>query len=195
MPCTVKKTFEAARDSGNALIAQVKANQPILHQTLQAICTTEPPVDSTETVERNRHGRQEHRVVETFDVAGRLGPDWHGLIVTAARVTRLTWHNNTKTGLWHQTNETSVYACQIQLAATAAGAAIRHHWAIENRNHYVRDVSLLEDRSRIRTKPGHFAQCRSFALNILRANGAKNISRELYINAINPKNFLSYSIT
>ena len=36
MPCTVKKTFEAARDSGNVLIAQVKANQPILHQTLEA---------------------------------------------------------------------------------------------------------------------------------------------------------------
>src|SRR5512134_2890150 len=98
MPCTVKKTFEAARDTGNFLIAQVKANQPILHQTLDAICNADPPTDSAETVERNRHGRQEHRLVETFDVAGRLGPDWDGLIVTAARVTRLTWHKNTNSG-------------------------------------------------------------------------------------------------
>jgi hypothetical protein len=95
MPCTVKKPFEAARDTGNVLIAQVKANQPILHETLEAICNADPPTDSAETVERNRHGRQEHRLVETFDVAGRLGPDWDGLIVTAARVTRLTWHKNT----------------------------------------------------------------------------------------------------
>ena len=195
MPCTVKKTFEAARDTGNVLIAQVKANQPILDQTLEAICEADPPSDSAETVERNRHGRQEHRLVETFDVAGRLGPEWDGLIATAARVTRLTWHKNTKTGLWHQTNETSLYACQIRLTAAAAGAAIRRHWDIENRSHYVRDVSLFEDLSRIRTKPGHFARFRSFALNILRANATTNIARELYINALNPDNAMTYAMT
>jgi predicted transposase YbfD/YdcC len=195
MPCTVKKTFEAARDTGNVLIAQVKTNQPILHETLDAICTADPPVDSAETVERNRHGRQEHRRVEIFDVAGRLGPDWDGLIITAARVTRRTWHKNTKTGLWQQTNETSLYACQSALTATAAGAAIRQHWGIENRSHYVRDVSFFEDASRIRTRPGHFARCRSFALNILRANAATNVARELYINALNPDHALSYTVT
>lgn len=194
MPCTVKKTFEAARDSGNVLIAQVKANQPILQETLDTICTTAPPTDSAETVERNRHGRQEHRMVETFDVAGRLGPDWDGLIVTAARVPRLTWRKNTKTGLWRQTNETSVYACQIRLSATAAGAAIRQHRGIENRGHHVRDISFFEDRSRMRTQPGHFARFRSCALNVLRANGTTNVKRELHINALNPDHALSYPL-
>jgi len=193
-PCTVKKTFETARDTGNFLIAQVKANQQILHEKLEAICNADPPTDSAETVERNRHGRQEHRLVETFDVAGRLGPDWDGLIVTAARVTRLTWHKITKTGLWRQTGETSIYACQISLSAATAGAAIRNHWGIENRSHYVRDVSLFEDLSRIRTKPGHFARFRSFALNILRANATTNVARELYINALNPDHALSYRL-
>lgn len=195
MPCTVKKTFETARDTGNYLIAQVKANQQILHQTLQAICNADPPTDSAETVGRIRHGRQEHRLVETFDVAGRLGSDWDGLIASAARVTRLTWHKNTTTGLWHPTSETSFYACQIPLPATAAGAAIRQHWGIENRDHYVRDVSFSEDISRIRTKPGHFARFRSFALNLLRANGITNVKRELYINALSPDNALSYTVT
>lgn len=195
MPCPVKKTFEAPRDSGNVLIAQVNANQPILQETLDAICTTAPPTDSAETVERNRHGRQEHRLVETFAVDGRLGPDWDGLIATAARVTRLTWHKSTKPALWHQTNETSLYACQIGLTAAAAGAAIRQHWGIENRGHYVRDVSFFEDLSRIRTKPGHFARCRSFALNVLRANAITNVARELYINALNLDNALSYPRT
>ena len=131
-------------------------------------------------------------MVEIFDVAGRLGSDWDGLITTAARVTRLTWHKNTRTGLWHQTNETSIYACLSAMSATAAGAAIRLHWGIENRSHYVRDVSLAEDLSRIRTRPGHFARCRSFALNILRANATTNVARELYINALNPDHALSY---
>ena len=38
-----QKTFEAARDSGNALLAQVKANQPILLAMLQGIAVDQPP--------------------------------------------------------------------------------------------------------------------------------------------------------
>jgi hypothetical protein len=128
MPCTVKKTFETARDTGSFLVAQVKTNQQILHDGIEAICAADPPTDSAETVDRTRHGRQEHRLVETFNVIGRLGPDWDGLIVAAARVTRLTWHKDTNTGLWRQTSKTALYASQISLSATAIAAAIRQHW-------------------------------------------------------------------
>ena len=191
MRCTVKKTFEMAKDTGSFLVAQVKANQQTLHDGIEAICAVDPPADRAETVDRNRHGRQECRV-ETFDVAGRLGPYWDGLIVAAVRVTRLTWHKDTPSGLWHPTNETSFFASQIRLSATAIGAAIRQHWGIENRSHYVRDVTFFEDHSRIRNKPGHFTRFRTFALNILRANGTTNVSRELYLNALNPHHALSY---
>ena len=195
MQCTVKKTFEAARDSGNALIAQVKGNQQGLLDAIEAVAAADQPIDSDETVQRNRHGRQEHRLVETFDLDGRLGPGWRDLISSAVRVTRLTWHKDTKTGLWHDSFEVSFYASQIALSAKQSGAAIRQHWAIENKNHHVRDVSFFEDHSRIRIKPGHFARFRTFALNILRANGAKNIAQELYINALSPHNPLSYHVT
>ena len=57
-------TFEAARDSGNALLAQVKANQPILLATLQGIAADQPPAGRFETVDRKSHGRQEHRLVD-----------------------------------------------------------------------------------------------------------------------------------
>jgi predicted transposase YbfD/YdcC len=195
MPCTVKKTFEAARETGNSLVVQVKANQQTLHAGIEAICAAERPIDSAETVDSNRHGRQEQRRVETFEVTGRLGAGWDGLITTAARITRFTWHKDTTTGLWRQTCETAFYASQIHLSATAIGAAIRQHWGIENRSHYVRDVTFGEDRSRIRTKPLHFARLRSFALNILRANGTTNVSRELYLNALNPHHAMSYRLT
>jgi len=69
------------------------------------------------------------------------------------------------------------------------------HWGIENRSHYVRDVTLGEDQSRTRIKPGHLARFRSFALNILRANGVGNISRELYVNALNFENALAYPVS
>ena len=160
--------------------------------TLQTIADTSRPADSAQTVDRKHHGRQEHRHVETFNVKGRLGVEWEGLIVCAARITRLTWHKDTKSGLVHPTKEVSFYACQINLSAADFGSAVRAHWGIENKNHYVRDVTMHEDSSRIRTKPGHFARLRSFALNILRANGVSNVNRELYINALNFGNALAY---
>jgi predicted transposase YbfD/YdcC len=195
MPCIVKKTFEAARQSGNFLIAQVKANQQTLLDAIETISATDGPVDTSLTIDKKRHGRHEHRLVETFDAAGRLGPDWKGLIKTAVRVTRHTWRKDTKTGLWQQTSETAFYASQINLDAATIGDAIRQHWGIENRHHYVRDVSFFEDQSRIRNKPAHFARLRTFALNIMRANRTKNVSRELYINALNPDHAMSYVVT
>jgi len=39
------------------------------------------------------------------------------------------------------------------------------HWLVENSNHYVRDVTMLEDSSRIRINAHIFAKLRSFALN------------------------------
>jgi len=195
MPCIVKKTFEAARQSGNVLIAQVKANQQTLLDAIETISATDDPVDTSLTIDKKRHSRHEHRLVETFEADGRLGSDWKGVIKTAVRVTRHTWRKDTKTGPWRQTSETAFYASQITLDAAAIGDAIRQHWGIENRNHYVRDVSFFEDQSRIRNKPGHFARLRTFALNIMRAKRTKNVSRELYINALNPEHAFSYAVT
>jgi predicted transposase YbfD/YdcC len=47
--------------------------------------------------------------------------------------------------------------------------------AVENRLHYVRDVTFGEDASRIRTRPGVFAQLRSCTLNLLRQAGHTSI--------------------
>jgi hypothetical protein len=36
---------------------------------------------------------------------------------------------------------------------------------------------------------------RTFALNFMRANHTKNVSRELYINALNPDHAMAYAVT
>ncbi len=205
LSCIVKKTFEAARDSGNARLAQVKANQPGLLATLEDVAATQPPADRVTSVDPKGHGRHETRTVEIFDVEGRLDAEWDGLITSAARVTRLTWHKDTKSGFWHATEEVSFYACQVALSAQVFAQAVRNHWGIENRSHenrshenrshYVRDVTFAEDRSRTRIKPTHFARFRSFAINILRANGVHNVAEELYKNALNFDNALAYRVT
>lgn len=78
------------------------------------------------------------------------------------------------------------------LSVTDCARVIRAHWRIENSNHYVRDVTLKEDFSRVRKKPENVARLRSFALNVLRANGVENVSQTLYRNAMNPRRMFAY---
>ena len=58
----------------------------------------------------------------------------------------------------------------------------------------MRDRVLREDDSRIRHKPGIFARLRSFALNLLRANGATNVSEAIYVNALSLDQLLAYGL-
>jgi predicted transposase YbfD/YdcC len=137
--------------------------------------------------------RAETRIVEIFDAAAALKQTgWNGLITHIIRVTRVTFLQRTKDGMWDRREETCFYVCSAPLSAKKAAEAIRSHWGIENRNHYVRDVSMLEDASRIRANPGIFARARSFALNILRVNGEQNIADALWRNALDFNRPLKY---
>ena len=56
------------------------------------------------------------------------------------------------------------------LTAADAAAAIREHWGIENRLHWVLDVAFADDQSRLRKGHGarNMATVRHFALNLVR---------------------------
>ncbi len=79
--------------------------------------------------------------------------------------------------------ETAFYASSIMLPAQIFAGAIRGHWAVENENHWVRDVTLAEDASLIRVNPSVIAHLRSQALNIARAHGVENIAQALWSGA------------
>ncbi len=57
----------------------------------------------------------------------------------------------------------------------------RSHWGIENRLHWVRDVTFDEDRSQVRTGSGPraLASLRNFAISCLRLAGYTNIAQGL----------------
>jgi hypothetical protein len=166
-----------------------------LHEAVVGLCAERDPVDRHETADCGRHGRQEHRRAEVFETtADRLPPGWRGTIACAARISRLSWCKDTRTGLWRPRREVAYYVSQVRLDAEVFGRAVRAHWGIENRDHHVRDRVLREDDSRIRRRPGVFARLRSFALNVLRANGVTNVSEAVYVNALSLDRLLAYGL-
>jgi predicted transposase YbfD/YdcC len=56
---------------------------------------------------------------------------------------------------------------------------VRGHWSIENKVHWVRDVTFDEDRSQVRVgnAPQMMAALRNLALSVLRIAGARNIAK------------------
>lgn len=57
----------------------------------------------------------------------------------------------------------------------------RNQWSIENKLHWIRDVTFDEDRSRVRKKSGPqvMASLRNLTISLLRMAGARNIARAL----------------
>ena len=185
----------AARKANSHLLVQVKENQPGLLRKIEQTTQTDAPLECCKTTDQGKRTRHESRIVEVFDAHPALEKTpWHGLITRIIRVTRSTLTRRAKDGMWDRREEISFYVCSAPVRAKKAATAIRSHWGIENQNHYVRDVSMLEDASRIRTNPGIFARARSFALNIMRANAEKNIADALWRNAMDLKRPLAYRL-
>src|SRR5207245_10870772 len=70
---------------------------------------------------------------------------------------------------------------------------VRGHWGIENRSHYVRDVTFLEDRSRLRTgnAPQILAALRNLAITLLHRSGTSQISSARRSFAYHPEQALA----
>ena len=223
-PCTVKKTFASARKANSHLLVQVKENQsgllqeisqasvknvPLVHWHIHIVHEPAPrlliyasilPNLSLSPPFGSMHGRAMKPPMSTNTDAMKAAPvleetRWNGLIASIIKVSRSPLTGRGKDGMRTRREEISFYVCSAPLSAKTSAYAIRSHWAIENRNHYVRDVSMLEDASRIRINPSIFARARSFALNILRANGEKNIADALWCNALDFKRPLAYRFT
>ena len=187
-----EKTLKAAEESGNDAIVQVKANQKTLFNDCQTMVETTTPAEVYQEPVTKTRNRIESRKVEIFiDPILTHAEKWH-LVKVVVKVERSRQLFDTKTKSWKNSDETSFYISTIVLSAQEFCQAIRNHWGIENRNHYVRDVTMGEDKSRIRTNPNIFAKLRSFALNILRKNNVENVSLELFGNCMNLDNVLNY---
>jgi len=70
----------------------------------------------------------------------------------------------------------------------------RGHWSIENRLHWVRDVTFDEDRSQVRTKGGPrvMATLRNLVISLFRLHSIDNIAKALRACSRKPERALQY---
>ncbi len=75
--------------------------------------------------------------------------------------------------------ETRYYVASFIDTAQTFAERIRGYWGVENKVHYVRDVTQGEDASRIRTTPlvQIWALARNFALNLYRNHSFQNMAQ------------------
>lgn len=147
----------------------------------------------SKNTERNRIEKRTAMVFKNLDFDKKIKEKWGKYIKAIIEVKREVSRYNTKTKEWELSSEISYYlATKDDLSAKEFNKFIREHWHIENKNHYVRDVSMKEDMSRIRIKPGNFARIRSFGLNTMRINKIKNVKLGMFENLLDFENLIKF---
>lgn len=165
-------------DLGADYVLTVKENQPTLFAQLDALPWDESPVADTKNT---GHGRIEHRTIRTLTAPEDISfPHVAQTFLIERYVTDTSNGKNTAVAVLGITSLTEVRADGPQIAGH-----VRKHWGIENKLHYVRDVTYGEDASRVRTgnAPRVMASLRNLAISRLRLAGHTNIAAALRATA------------
>lgn len=158
-------------ESGNDYIGALKGNQLGLFKDVKNNFLAE----STYQQINKGHGRVEKRHVSICQNLDGIRP-WPGLttLIQVKSERQVFTHN-----VIEVTNETRYYISSLSETAQEIAERIRGYWGVENKVHYVRDVTQGEDASRIRTTPltQIFALARNFSLNLYRDNMFNNMAQ------------------
>jgi len=197
----------------------VKDNQPLMREAV-ALSFADPWTPRQRVVAGDRHGdREERRTLEAAtDVVAYLGapvlplPDdsaadpgtgtdedlrigeWPGLGQVCRIVREVEYVSGRRAGETTREEAFALTSLPPELADPARLVALwRGHWQIENGLHWVRDVTLDEDRCQVRTghAPAVFAACRNTCLGLLRRAGYPNAAAALRRHAIYPREALA----
>ena len=179
-------------DKGGDYLLALKENRPATYADVELFFAAPPPgaCDTVETTDGD-HGRIEvRRVAVCHEVAWLLSdrryPDevaFPGLAMIGLVESEV--ERNGKT-----TRERRLYLGSARLDAKSFARAVRTHWHIENRLHWVLDVVFGDDQSRLRKRHGarNMAVVRHFALNLVRpANDSRSIKLRRKLAGWNPE--------
>ena len=168
----------AIHAKGGDYVLSLKGNQTRLHDDVrtffldaEAHAFTGTPHTTAETVDGD-HGRIEiRRAWATDDLAWLADrPRWPGL----RSVLRV---DATRTLGERTTGETRFFISSLPSDAALLARVVRSHWAIENSLHWVLDVAMHQDQTRIRTDhaPENLAILHHIALNLLKQDRTEKL--------------------
>lgn len=154
---------------GDYLLA-VKGNQKTLHQAVRSAFVSSLDDQAGHRQIESGHGRQEYReyhVLDARDVESL--PDWPGLKTIGVAIR----YSRNKSG--QETLDHRYYISSAVLDESAFAQAVRSHWDVENRLHWVLDVVFREDACKISRDNGacNLAVLRHIAANQLRRETTK----------------------
>jgi predicted transposase YbfD/YdcC len=151
-------------------VIAVKGNQKRLYEQIKLNTQQITPISVDISTER-RSDRVTTRTVSVFDDLTDISSAWVGL----ARLVKVE-RTGTRAGKPYE--QIAYYISSLSLHAAQFAQGIRGHWGIENRLHWVKDVVLQEDSSRIRlgNAPANLSLIRSLAIAIFRYNGYSSIT-------------------
>jgi predicted transposase YbfD/YdcC len=164
----------AIRQAGADYLLAVKANQPTLRNEIETFFNdadaSSASLDRFVDLDKG-HGRIEERTVTVArEVDWLTGSRHYPGELRLPGVTTLV-RVSSRTELKDRCRfDTRHYVASAALSAQAAAHAVRGHWGIENRLHWVLDVVFKDDLCRLRTGHGakNMAVVRHFALNLVR---------------------------
>lgn len=165
---------------------RVRGNTPTLHTLLKR----QPWGSLPGHQERGRgHGRRESRSVKVANLTGTQLAEVHAVFPGATQLIKIVRRRKELDGTRTRArkkikNSVEVVYYVTSLSYREADPALiaswaRQHWAIENNVHHVRDVTLGEDASRVRTAGGPqvMAALRNLIISLARLADTGNIAR------------------
>ena len=167
---------------------RLKANQPALYEGVKLLFDEPPYAPSTVRCMRKRSGEIQRWHLSVSSALNGWA-DWPHL----AQVGKLV---HTWTDKGEEKSETSYLIASLPEETTSVAKLLgimRGHWGIENRLHWVRDVTFDEDRSQVRTRsaPQVMAAMRNAVIGILHVSGVQNIAAALRTLAAQGRRALS----
>jgi predicted transposase YbfD/YdcC len=168
----------AIHAKGGDYVLSLKGNQTRLHDDIrtffldaEAHAFAGTPHTTAETVDGD-HGRIEvRRAWATDDLAWLADrPRWPGLRSVLRVDAERTVGERT-------TCETRFFISSLPPDAATLARVVRSHWAIENSLHWVLDVAMNQDKTRIRTghAPENLAILHHIALNLLKQDRTEKL--------------------
>lgn len=165
---------------GGDYLVVVKRNQPQLYADI-ALLFAEPPVGevfaTAEQHDRHADRDEVRRIWVSTALQGYL--DWPGVQQVCKIQRQMERRGKVATDVRY------AITSRQQISAEDLLGGVRGHWGIENRLHWVRDVTFGEDASRVRTgsAPQVMAALRNAVLGIIRLSGSTNVAATLRHNS------------